>query len=95
MMKKSIMLGLSAMLLASSLAAAAPATAHLVNINTADQATLAAVPGIGKHRAQAIVEYRKDHGAFKTIHDLTEVKGVSEKVLANILKRNPGQLSVS
>jgi competence protein ComEA len=65
-----------------------------VNINKADTLTLAAVPGIGKHRAEAIIEYRQSHGQFKDVHDLVKVKGINEKKLDNILKHNPGQLSV-
>lgn len=93
-MKKQQLLSLSLGILLSGLALAGPSRTALVNINTADQATLSAVPGIGKHRAQAIVEYRHDHGSFKDIHDLTLVKGFTEKNLQNVLKRNPGQLAV-
>ena len=93
-MKKQLVIGLSAWLVSSSLAFAQ--AAHVpVNINTADQATLAAVSGIGKHKAQAIVEYRKDHGDFKDIHDLTHVKGITEKSLKNILKHNPNQFTLT
>ena len=49
-----------------------------VNINTADAATLASLPGIGQSRAQAIVSYRQDHGNFKSIEDLAGVKGISK-----------------
>lgn len=91
-MKKNLVAGLSALLLISGVALG---QGHIVNINTADQAALASTPGIGKHRAQAIVEYRKDHGAFKDVHDLTQVKGISEKALQNILNRNPGQIALS
>ena len=92
-MKKHQLVSLSLGLFLSGLALAGPRPA-LININTADQATLSAVPGIGKHRAQAVVEYRRDHGAFKDIHDLTHVKGFTEKNLQNVLKRNPEQLVV-
>lgn len=64
----------------------------VVNINTADQATLASIPGIGKHRAKLIVNYRTAHGPFKDIEHLTEVKGITEKNLQNILKHNTGQI---
>ena len=94
-MKKTLVSGLSVLVLSSGLALAAAPHPGVVNINTADQATLAATPGIGKHKAQAIIEYRKDHGAFKNVHDLTQVKGFSEKTLQNILKRNNGQIVVS
>ncbi len=62
-------------------------TAKLVNINTADTAQLATLPGIGPSLAQRIVKYRKESGAFKTPQDLGKVKGIGEKKLAKILGR--------
>ncbi|HEV8715279.1 MAG TPA: ComEA family DNA-binding protein [Candidatus Binatia bacterium] len=56
----------------------APAVAK-VNINTADQATLVSLKGVGKKRAQAIIEYREKNGPFKTVNDLTKVKGIGDK----------------
>lgn len=48
-----------------------------VNINQADAATLAQVlVGIGEKKAQAIIEYRQAHGAFSTIEQLDQVKGI-------------------
>lgn len=94
-MKKTITRGLSLLMVVGGLAVANPPSSSLVNINTADQATLAATPGIGKTKAKTIVQYRKDHGPFKEIHDLTHVKGISEKSLQNILKHNPGKIVVS
>lgn len=49
-----------------------------VNINTADQAELESLPGIGASKAAAIIEYRQSHGAFQTPHDITKVKGIGE-----------------
>lgn len=90
---KKAQISLSIMLLATGLALASSPQAA-VNINKADSSALAAVPGIGKHKADSIIEYRQSHGPFKEIHDLTKVKGISEKKLENILKHNPAQLSV-
>lgn len=58
--------------------AGAPAGAKpAVNINTADAATLAdAIDGVGVNRAQAIVEYRRTHGQFKSVEELTRIKGI-------------------
>ncbi|OKY74977.1 MAG: competence protein ComE [Desulfobulbaceae bacterium DB1] len=61
---------------ASSLAA--------VNINTADVKTLEGLPGIGTAKAQAIVDYRTEHGNFKSIDDLKNVKGIGDKMLEQI-----------
>jgi len=62
-------------------ATATPA-ATKVNINTADEAALTSVKGIGKSRAKAILAYREKNGAFKSVDDLTKVKGIKEKALA-------------
>lgn len=59
---------------------AKPAVAK-VNINTADEAGLTSVKGIGKSRAKAIIAYREKNGAFKAVGDLTKVKGIKEKSL--------------
>jgi len=54
-----------------------------VNINTADAQTLAvALDGVGAARAKAIVEYREEHGPFRSVDDLAQVKGIGERVVA-------------
>ena len=55
-----------------------------VNINTADVEELATLPGIGSTKAAAIVQYRKDNGQFKKVGDLTEVKGIGDKIVDKI-----------
>lgn len=55
-----------------------------VNINTASEAELEKVPGIGKTTARAIVEYRKSHGRFTKVEDLDNVKGIGPATLAKI-----------
>lgn len=53
-----------------------------VNINTADAATLADVlTGVGLAKAEAIIAYRKEHGGFKSVEQLSEVKGIGEKLV--------------
>ena len=62
-----------------------------VNINTADATTIAArLNGIGMAKAEAIVAYREQHGAFKSVDQLAEVKGVGLKTL----EKNRDLLSV-
>ncbi|WP_372760269.1 ComEA family DNA-binding protein [Pseudoalteromonas sp.] len=58
-----------------------PAT---ININTADVNQLAKLPGIGKKKAQAIVDYRQAHGEFSSLSDLTMVKGIGTKLIAKL-----------
>ena len=48
-----------------------------VNINTADVETLSSeLSGIGQSKAEAIVAYREQHGPYKQIEDLVNVKGI-------------------
>lgn len=53
-----------------------------VNLNTADAEALTALPGIGEELAARIVEYREEHGPFKTVEELTEVPGIGQGKLA-------------
>ena len=53
-----------------------------VDINSADAQTLAqAIKGIGPAKAAAIVAYRQDHGPFKSVDDLTAVKGIGQALI--------------
>ena len=66
----------------SSLLASGSVWAGAVDINHADAATIAKeLQGIGPARAQAIVEYREKHGAFKSADELSKIKGVGTKVI--------------
>lgn len=58
------------------------ALAEPVNINTADASTLAReLKGVGEARAQAIVEHRSQHGPFRSVDELSLVKGIGAKVI--------------
>lgn len=62
---------------------AAAAFAEPVNVNSEDATTIAQnLSGIGQKKAEAIVEYRKSHGLFKSIDELANVKGVGEKLIS-------------
>ncbi len=53
-----------------------------VNINTADAKTISqSLSGIGQKKAEAIVQYRRKNGDFKSLADLINVKGVGEKTI--------------
>ena len=66
-----------------TLALALPAFAATpVNINKADAATLAkSLDGVGLSKAEAIVAWRQEHGPFKTVEDLSQVKGFGPATL--------------
>jgi len=55
-----------------------------ININTADQATLQLLPGIGKTYASRIVDYRLENKGFSSVNELLKIKGIGEKRLAKI-----------
>jgi competence protein ComEA len=55
-----------------------------ININTANDDELASLPGIGKVKAEAIIEHRQQYGNFETVQDLTKVKGIGNKTLTKI-----------
>jgi competence protein ComEA len=59
-------------------------TAGVVNINEADQAALETLPGVGPATAQAIIEYRNEHGRFRSVDDLLNVRGIGPAKLAEI-----------
>lgn len=80
MMKKLSQLFLAAVFLFASHFA----IADVVNINTADAATLAAnIVGVGDKKAQAIVNFREEHGPFRSVDELTQVKGIGLKLVEN------------
>ena len=66
-----------------SLAMALPAFAATpVNVNKADAATLAkSLDGVGHSKAEAIVAWREEHGPFKSVDDLGQVKGIGPATL--------------
>ncbi len=56
----------------------------LVNLNTADQATLETLPGVGPVTAAAILQWRTEHGGFTAVEELLEVSGIGEATLAEL-----------
>lgn len=55
-----------------------------VDINSADEAALSSLNGLGPAKAAAIVQYRKEHGKFKTVDELTNVKGIGPKIVEKL-----------
>ena len=56
----------------------AEAAVNKIDINSASLEQLEAVKGVGHDIAQNILAYKKDHGAFQTLDDLGNVKGVGK-----------------
>ena len=56
-----------------------------VNINEADAQLISeSLNGIGAKKAQAIVDYREKNGDFANVDDLTNVKGIGDKLLSKV-----------
>lgn len=83
-------LGTPAPAAAAETAEPEPATDAPVNINTADEAALRTLQGVGEVLAQRILDYRAEHGVFLTVDELTNVKGIG----SGILEANRARLTV-
>ena len=58
-----------------------------VNINTATVEELKTLKGVGEKKAEAIIEYRKKNGSFKTKEDLMKVRGIGKKLFDSFQER--------
>jgi competence protein ComEA len=57
-----------------------------VNLNTATQAELESLAGVGPVKAQAILDYRKKNGGFKSVDELEKVDGIGASTVENVRK---------
>lgn len=55
-----------------------------INLNTATEAELMALPGIGATRARSILEWREKNGGFQQIEDLKNIEGIKDGVFSKI-----------
>lgn len=82
---KSLVLGLSLSLASFAVFAAQ------INLNTASAGELEALNGVGTAKAAAIVAYRAEHGGFKSVDELAQVRGIGDK----IVDKNRDQMTVA
>jgi competence protein ComEA len=61
-----------------------PSAPQLVDLNTASIADLDTLPGIGPATAQAIIDYRAQHGRFRSVDELLNVKGIGQAKLDEV-----------
>jgi competence protein ComEA len=64
-----------------------PPTGARISLGAATLEQLDTLPGIGPVTAQAILDYRAEHGRFGSVDDLLDVKGIGEATLADIRER--------
>jgi|TARA_R110000822_G_scaffold92723_9_gene213843 competence protein ComEA len=78
-----VCLSFASLLALPALAETSEAPLVSVNINTASAAEIAEVlQGVGESKAQAIVEYREANGAFSSVEDIAQVKGIGPATLS-------------
>ena len=59
---------------------------EIINVNSAKKDELIFLQNVGPVTAERIIRFREDFGVFKSIDDLTRVKGIGPKTLDNLRK---------
>lgn len=62
----------------------APTVDGKVNLNSADEAALDTLPGVGPATAKSIIAWREENGRFTSIEDLMSVSGIGDKTFAEL-----------
>ena len=60
------------------------ASGKRINLNSATAEQLITLPRVGPATAQRILDYRRQHGAFKKVRDLVKVRGIGPKTLEKL-----------
>ena len=55
--------------------------AEEVDINTADKETLMTLSGVGESYAERIISYREQNGSFKSVQELTHIRGIGQALV--------------
>jgi len=76
-----------AMVYAGPQGAVQEASFSAVNINTAPVDALQELPGIGPALAERVVHYRQEHGPFKSVAEIKEVKGIGDALFDKLKDR--------
>lgn len=84
MLKRQMLIGLCILLAGLLMVPVVVVAGDKVNINTADKESLSTLSGIGPVTAERIIEYREKVEPFKSIEELTKVKGIGEKTFLKI-----------
>ncbi len=84
MLKRTVRIGLCVVMIALLMTPAFVIAGDKVNINTASKDELCALKGVGPAIAIRIIEYREKNGSFKTIEEITEVKGIGDGTFEKI-----------
>ena len=84
MFKRQMLIGLCILLAGLLMVPVVVVAGDKVNINTANKETLSTLNGIGPVTAERIIEYREKVGPFKSIEEITKVKGIGEKTFLKI-----------
>ncbi|WP_182200522.1 helix-hairpin-helix domain-containing protein [Paraliobacillus salinarum] len=68
----------------SSTISSTESTSSLVKINQATKEEIETLPGIGAVKAEAIVQYREEHGFFQSVSDLESITGIGQKTVEKL-----------